>query len=105
MRHWVFPGNTVDVTTIEQVKTDLRGWQRGALPVRRRCRQHDAFQRYVNSKCQSRAIVSYVKLSEATGGRNFVLQALQIAQDMQQRGVLAPRDAWMIDDLKRRAGQ
>jgi hypothetical protein len=27
VRHWVFPGNTVDVTTIEQVKADLRGWQ------------------------------------------------------------------------------
>ena len=27
VRHWVFPGNTVDVTTIEQVKTELRGWQ------------------------------------------------------------------------------
>ena len=27
MRHWIFPGNTVDVTTVEQVKADLRGWQ------------------------------------------------------------------------------
>ena len=27
VRHWVFPGNTVDVTTIKQVKADLRGWQ------------------------------------------------------------------------------
>jgi hypothetical protein len=27
VRHWVFPGNTVDVTTVEQVKTDLRGWR------------------------------------------------------------------------------
>lgn len=27
VRHWVFPGNTVDVTTVEQVKADLRGWQ------------------------------------------------------------------------------
>jgi len=27
VRHWVFPGNTVDVTTIEQVKADLKGWQ------------------------------------------------------------------------------
>lgn len=29
VRHWVFPGNTVDVTTVEQVKTDLRGWKLG----------------------------------------------------------------------------
>ena len=27
VRHWVFPGNTVDVTTVDQVKADLRGWQ------------------------------------------------------------------------------
>ena len=29
VRHWVFPGNTVDVTTVEQVKADLRGWRLG----------------------------------------------------------------------------
>jgi len=27
VRHWIFPGNTVDVTTIAQVKRDLQGWQ------------------------------------------------------------------------------
>lgn len=27
VRHWVFPGNTVDVTTVAQVNADLRGWQ------------------------------------------------------------------------------
>ena len=27
VRHWVFPGNTVDVTTVSQVKGDLKGWQ------------------------------------------------------------------------------
>lgn len=27
VRHWVFPGNTVDVTTVEKVKADLKGWQ------------------------------------------------------------------------------
>jgi hypothetical protein len=29
VRHWIFPGNTVDVTTVEQVKRDLRGWRLG----------------------------------------------------------------------------
>ncbi len=29
VRHWVFPGNTVDVTTVEQVKQDLRDWKMG----------------------------------------------------------------------------
>jgi hypothetical protein len=27
VRHWVFPGNTVDVTTVGQVKDDLKGWK------------------------------------------------------------------------------
>lgn len=29
VRSWVFPGNTADVTTIERVKSDLRGWRLG----------------------------------------------------------------------------
>ncbi len=29
VRHWIFPGNTVDVTTVEKVKRDLRGWKLG----------------------------------------------------------------------------
>ena len=27
VRHWVFPGNTVDVSTVARVKPDLRDWQ------------------------------------------------------------------------------
>ena len=27
VRHWVFPGNTVDVTSVAQVKEDPKGWQ------------------------------------------------------------------------------
>jgi transposase len=27
VKSWVFPGNTTDVTTVERVKEDLRGWQ------------------------------------------------------------------------------
>jgi len=29
VRHWIFPGNTVDVTTVKKVKEDLRGWRLG----------------------------------------------------------------------------
>lgn len=29
VRHWVFPGNTVDVTTVRRVKADLKGWNLG----------------------------------------------------------------------------
>jgi transposase len=27
VRHWVFPGNTVDVSTVARIKEDLRGWK------------------------------------------------------------------------------
>jgi hypothetical protein len=27
VRHWIFPGNTVDVSTVAKVKEDLRGWK------------------------------------------------------------------------------
>ncbi len=27
VRHWIFPGNTVDVTTVQQVKRELKGWR------------------------------------------------------------------------------
>lgn len=29
VRSWVFPGNTADVTTVERVKNELRGWKLG----------------------------------------------------------------------------
>jgi transposase len=29
VRHWIFPGNTVDVTTVEKVRQDLRQWKLG----------------------------------------------------------------------------
>ncbi len=29
VRCWVFPGNTTDVETVEQVRKDLRGWNLG----------------------------------------------------------------------------
>jgi hypothetical protein len=29
VRHWIFPGNTVDVTTVEKVRRDLRRWKLG----------------------------------------------------------------------------
>lgn len=29
IRSWVFPGNTSDVTTIEKIKSDLKGWKLG----------------------------------------------------------------------------
>ena len=29
VRHWVFAGNTVDVTTVEKIKAELKGWKLG----------------------------------------------------------------------------
>lgn len=55
-----------------------------------------------NTAWQRDLVVSYVKLSEVTGDKAYVSKALTIAQAMQQRGTLAPRDAWMVDDLKQR---
>lgn len=31
VRSWVFPGNTADVTTVQQVRADLRGWKLGRV--------------------------------------------------------------------------
>ena len=50
-------------------------------------------------------MVSFVKLSEVTGDKAYVGNALDVALGMQQRGILAPRDAWMIEDLKRESFQ
>ena len=58
-----------------------------------------------NAEWQRDLIVSFVKLSEVTGDRSYATRALEIARSMQARGTLAPRDAWMIDELKRRAGE
>ena len=27
IRHWIFPGNTVDVSTVKRVKEELKGWR------------------------------------------------------------------------------
>ncbi|MGB7991892.1 MAG: tetratricopeptide repeat protein, partial [Candidatus Methylophosphatis roskildensis] len=58
-----------------------------------------------NTEWQRDLIVSNVKVSEVTRDRSYAAVALRIALDMQQRGVLAPRDAWMIDELRKRAGE
>jgi hypothetical protein len=57
-----------------------------------------------NPLWQRDLIVSYVKLSEVSGDKSCVRKALGIAREIQRRGTLAPRDAWIIDELKRRSG-
>ena len=57
-----------------------------------------------NAEWQRDLIVSFVKLSEVTGEGDYVVKALHIAFAMQERGTLAPRDAWLVGELRRRAG-
>ena len=58
-----------------------------------------------NTEWQRDLIVSYVKLTEVCGDKVYVRKALKIAEHLLQRGLLAQRDAWMIEDLNRRAAQ
>lgn len=58
-----------------------------------------------NVEWQRGLIVGNSKLAEATQDSTFNQTALKVAEDMQRRGVLAPCDAWMIDELKQRIGQ
>jgi hypothetical protein len=50
-------------------------------------------------------VLTYMNLGEVTGDRSYAAKALDVALAMQKRGILAPRDGWMIDELKRRSGQ
>jgi len=74
---------------------------RAAHAIRERLAQADPS----NAQWQRNLIVSFVKLNDVTGDRAYAEQALSLALAMQQRGMLAPRDTWMIVDLMRRAGR
>jgi len=73
VRSWVFPGNTTDVTTIEQVKEDLRGWRLGRCVF-----VGDAG---MNSKDNRRRL--------ALGGGKYILAAKMRAGDEVTHVVLA----------------
>jgi hypothetical protein len=57
-----------------------------------------------NAVWQRDFIVSCVRLAAADQpeARTYWTRALKIAQQMQQRGQLAPRDLWILDDLPKR---
>jgi hypothetical protein len=57
-----------------------------------------------NAGWQRDLIVSYTKLAgvDQSGSRSFLTRALETAQQMQQRGQLAPVDLWMLDALTKR---
>ena len=58
-----------------------------------------------NVEWQHDLIWSYMNLSNVTGDKMYDVQALDIALSMEKRGILARRDSWMIEELRRRAGQ
>ena len=58
-----------------------------------------------NALWQRDLIISFVRLNEVTGDRTYAQQALDVALRMQSLGILAPRDEWMIEELRRRAGR
>jgi hypothetical protein len=57
-----------------------------------------------NAGWQRDLIISCVKLAgiDQTVARTFLARAQRIVEQMQQRGQLAPRDLWMLDDLAKR---
>ncbi len=57
-----------------------------------------------NSQWQRDLIVRYVKQSEVSGDNAYLARALEVAQAIQQSGALDSRDAWIVDELKRRLG-
>ena len=58
-----------------------------------------------NTDWQRDLIVSLVKVGMTTGEKVYTSRALDIALGMQQHGTLAPRDAGMIESLKKLAGR
>lgn len=72
VRSWVFPGQTTDVTTVEQVKADLRGWKLGRCVF-----VGDAG---MNSEANRRTL--------ALGGGKYILAARMRAGDEVTREVL-----------------
>lgn len=74
---------------------------RASLAIRERLAQTDAG----NAGWQRDLIVSYVKLNEVSGDKAYGARALEVALAMRKRGTLVPRDTWLIEKLKRRAGR
>jgi tetratricopeptide (TPR) repeat protein len=60
-----------------------------------------------NAVWQRDLIISYVKIANVAPAQagTLLMRAKAIADDMQERGILAPRDAWMPDDLAKRIAQ
>jgi transposase len=83
VRSWVFPGQTNDITTVEKVKEDLRGWRLGRCIL-----VGDAG---MNSEANRRAL--------ALGGGKYILGAKMRASDEVTTDVLARAGRYhQVDD-------
>ena len=54
---------------------------------------------------QRDVIVSYAKLGGMDPGAGWWAKALAVAEEMVAKGILAPTDAWMLDDLRKKAAE
>ena len=57
-----------------------------------------------NAVWQRDLMVVYLALALVGGEDGNYQKALSIAEAMLENGTLAPKDAWIIDELKRRTG-
>jgi WD40 repeat protein/tetratricopeptide (TPR) repeat protein/ActR/RegA family two-component response regulator len=89
------------VGDVQVAQGDLAGAltsYRDSLAIRERLAASDPG----NAGWQRDLIVSHVRLAKHAQAREHLSRALDIARTMQDRGTLAPPDAWMVDDLARR---
>ena len=70
-----------------------------SLAIRERLSQVDPG----NAEWQRDLMVSYVKMNGISGDKAHIAKALETALAMKSLGILAPRDAWLIEELKRHA--
>lgn len=80
--------------------TGARTRYQESLDIRKRLAAADPS----SASLQRDLLVSYVKLSEVTHDKSQLRMALDLALRMREQGFLAPRDAGMIEELKRRLG-
>jgi len=57
-----------------------------------------------SAAAQRDLMVSYAKLGQLTGEKDWWRKALEIAERLNRDGHLPPRDAWMVDDFRHKAG-
>jgi transposase len=72
IKHWVFPGNTVDISTIEQVKKDLGAWRLNRCVIVHDCGMSSEY----NLQYLQRGGGHYIVGRKMKTGEAFVEQAL-----------------------------